>query len=570
MSRVTVRTSTPCWSRSSSAFASRGPCRARHQDEVHAARGDRRGPRAPDAFGSAGDECPRTVASGEVRRPEHAVRSFDHANPLRRLDVSDSTGADHDRTRYSRVGLCVRLWSATRVMSLDEPIAGPPAVCEDGQRSDNCLGNVNLRGKALLMKLDDMILVSIDDHVIEPADMFERHVPAKYADRAPRIVVTDDGVEQWEFDGITAGTMGLNAVVGWPKEEWGLDPVSFAEMRPGAYDVHQRVRDMNRNGILASMCFPTFAGFNGGNLQRADRELASAIVAAYNDWHIDEWAAAYPDRFIPLAIAPVWDPRALVAEMQRVAAKGCKAVTMPELPYIQGLPSYHDLDYWHPFFETVSDLGIVMCLHIGQGLGAITSAPDAPIDNLIVLANQVSVLAAQDLLWGPALRSYPDLKLAWSEAGIGWIPFFLERCDRHYTNQRWLGHDFGGKLPSDVFRDHSLACFVTDRSGLKLRNEIGIDNIAWESDYPHSDGLWPDAPELVFAELQDAGCTDEEINQITWQNTCRFFDFDPFTRLSPEGSTVGALRALSPDVDTTTHTRQEWRAINATASVTSS
>ncbi len=80
-----------------------------------------------------------------------------------------------------------------------------------------------------------------------------------------------------------------------------------------------------------------------------------------------------------------------------------------------------------------------MCLHIGQGFNAITTPPEAPIDNLIILATQVSALAAQDLLWGGAMHNYPDLKIAWSEAGIGWIPFYLDRCDRHYVNQRWLG-----------------------------------------------------------------------------------------------------------------------------------
>ncbi len=105
-------------------------------------------------------------------------------------------------------------------------------------------------------------------------------------------------------------------------------------------------------------------------------------------------------------------------------------------------------------------------------------------------------MCAQDLLWGPpAMRNYPDLKFAFSEGGIGWIPFYLDRSDRHYTNQKWLRRDFGGdKMPSDVFREHSLACYVTDKTSLKLRHEIGIDIIAWECDYPHSDCFWPDAP----------------------------------------------------------------------------
>jgi hypothetical protein len=204
-----------------------------------------------------------------------------------------------------------------------------------------------------------------------------------------------------------------------------------------------------------------------------------------------------------------------------------------------------------------------MCCHIGPGFGAIRSAPDAPLDNLIILSCQVSVLAVQDLLWGPAMRSYPALKIAFSEGGIGWIPFYLDRCDRHYTNQRWLRRDFGGRLPSDLFREHSLACYVTDPTSLKLRHEIGLDIIAWECDYPHSDSFWPDAPERVLAELAAAGAGDAEIDKITWQNACRFFDWDPFATVPKGQATVGALRARATDVDTSIRSRKEWAELYA-------
>src|SRR5262249_24569636 len=155
----------------------------------------------------------------------------------------------------------------------------------------------------------------------------------------------------------------MNAVQGLPKHEWGFDPSSHAEMRPGAYDIHERVRDMNINGVLASMCFPTYAGFSARYFQQAeDSDLALTMLRAYNDWHIDEWGAASPGRFIPLAIAPVWNPEELVREVKRVAAKGARAVTMPEQPFLQGLPTYADLDYWGPFFQAMSELGLVMCL----------------------------------------------------------------------------------------------------------------------------------------------------------------------------------------------------------------
>jgi predicted TIM-barrel fold metal-dependent hydrolase len=408
------------------------------------------------------------------------------------------------------------------------------------------------------VNIDDMILVSIDDHVVEPLDMFDGRVPEKWADLAPKVIVDDKGVDRWVYRDRPTGVAGLNAVVSWPAEEWGRDPAGYAEMRPAVYDVHDRVRDMNANGILSSMCFPTFAGFSAGHLSHFKDEITVAMIQIYNDWHIEDWAGAYPGRFIPMGIVPLWDPQLAVAEIARLAGKGCHSVTMAELPHIDGLPSYHDIDYWGPVFQALSDHDTVMNLHIGQGFGALRLAPDAPIDNLMVLAPGISQLAAQDLLWGPAFRRFPKLKVALSEGGIGWIPFFLDRSDRHYVNQKWLRRDFGGKLPSEVFREHVIACYVTDKTSLKLRHEIGIDNIAWECDYPHSDSLWPDAPEFVLDELNAVGASADDINKITWQNACRFLNFDPFAHIPKEQATVGALRAQAAGWDISTTSRKEY------------
>jgi hypothetical protein len=232
---------------------------------------------------------------------------------------------------------------------------------------------------------------------------------------------------------------------------------------------------------------------------------------------------------------------------------------MPEMPYLLGLPSYQN-EYWDPFFTALCAEDMVMCLHIGQGLDAINMGPDFSFDNYMVLSTQVSVLCVQDLLWGPAMRKYSGLKVAFSEGGIGWIPFLLDRVDRHYENQRWTGQDFGGRLPSEVFREHSLACFISDPTSLKLHSEIGDDIIAFETDYPHSDSLWPDAPEFLLRQCQNAGCSDELIHKISWGNAARFCSYDPFAVIAKEKATVGALRALSPDVDTSIVTRAEWTA----------
>lgn len=413
------------------------------------------------------------------------------------------------------------------------------------------------------MNIDDMILVSIDDHVVEPLDMFDGHVPKKWADYAPKVVVDDKGIDRWMYRDRPTGVTGLNAVVSWPAEEWGYDPAGYAEMRPAVYDVHDRVRDMDANGVLTSMCFPTFAGFSAGHLAHVKDEITVAMIQAYNDWHIEDWVGAYPGRFIPIAILPLWDPQLAVAEIARVAEKGCHSVSMPELPHLDDLPSYHDIEYWGPVFQALSDHDTVMNLHIGQGFKVLKLAEDAPIDNMMVLAPSISLIAAQDLLWGPAFRSYPKLKVSLSEGGVGWIPFFLDRSDRHYTNQRWLRRDFGGKLPSEVFREHVLACYVTDPTSLKLRHEIGIENIAWECDYPHSDSLWPGAPEIVYEELAAAGADDTDINKITWENACKFFNWDAFAHIPKEQANVGTLRAKAADVDISTTSRARYAELYA-------
>src|ERR1035438_3684593 len=128
------------------------------------------------------------------------------------------------------------------------------------------------------MQMDDMILVSIDDHMVEPPDMFKNHVPEKWLDQAPKIARNESGADEWVFQGETTSTpFGMAATVGWPSEEWGFTPATLAEMRPGCFDVHERVRDMNANGVLASMNFPTMAGFNARPFNEAPDKGLSLV-----------------------------------------------------------------------------------------------------------------------------------------------------------------------------------------------------------------------------------------------------------------------------------------------------
>jgi predicted TIM-barrel fold metal-dependent hydrolase len=402
------------------------------------------------------------------------------------------------------------------------------------------------------MELDDLIIVSVDDHVVEPPDLFERHLPEKYRDIAPRIVHKDDGTDVWSFQGMEVPNIGLNAVAGRPKEEYGIDPTSFDEIRDGCFDVEKRVLDMNANGLLGSLNFPSLPGFAGRLFATLeDKEAAKVFARAYNDWHIDEWCGYAPERFIPLAIPMIWDPDALAEEVHRVAAKGCHAITFPENPEPLGFPSLHS-DHWDPFWAACSDEGTVVCMHIGSSGKLVMTAADAPIDVMIVLQPMNIVQCAADLIHSPVFKKFPDLTVALSEGGIGWIPYFLERLDHSYrVHKAWTGADFGSKLPSEVFMEHVVLCYISDHVGVKLARDIGVDRITVEVDYPHSDTIWPQAPERLKAEFDDSDLTDAEINAISHENAMRFFQYDPFSIRPRERCTVGALRgeALGWDVE---------------------
>ncbi|MBY8862116.1 amidohydrolase [Nocardia sp. CA2R105] len=398
------------------------------------------------------------------------------------------------------------------------------------------------------MDMNDLVLVSVDDHLVEPPGMFDNHIPAKYADDVPKLIQRADGTDAWVFEGQEATNVGLNAVAGRPPDEYGAEPTKLAEIREGCYDIHERIRDMNANGVAAALNFPSYPQFCGQYFARAkDKDLGLAVLRAYNDWHIDEWCGAYPGRMIPQALPPIWDPELMAAEVRRVAAKGCHAVTFSENPTKLNYPSLHDA-HWDPFWKACSDTNTVVNLHIGSSSSVVITSIDAPVDVMVTLQPMSIVQAAADLIWSPMLKKFPDLTFALSEGGIGWVPYFLERIDRVYRMHRaWTHQNFGDKLPSEVFLDRIALCFIDDGFGIQTRDRLNLDMLNWECDYPHSDSTWPVAPETLAIHLD--GVPDAEIDKITHQNALRLYSFDTFGKLPKAEVTVGALRAQATDVD---------------------
>jgi predicted TIM-barrel fold metal-dependent hydrolase len=368
-------------------------------------------------------------------------------------------------------------------------------------------------------------IISVDDHLIEPPDLFEGRLPAALQDDAPRIVEDESGSQAWIFESRLYPNVGLNAVVGRPQAEWSMDPARFDQMRPGCFDIDQRIGDMDRAGIWASLCFPSLvSGFCGAVYSRATNpELGLACLRAFNDWHHEVWAGSYPERIIPLQLPYLADVAVAAAEVRQNAARGFKAVSFPEFPAQLGLPSIFT-GRWDPFFAACEETDTVVCLHTGASSWAPLPSPDPPFELLPTLFPVNALVAAGEWLWSGVPLRFPHLAIAMSEGGIGWIPMLMDRAD--YV----LSHSAAGSestawpsslRPSEVLRRNFWYCSIDDPSSVIMRDVIGIDHIMVESDYPHADSSWPDT-QAVFTSNW-GGLPEPERRAIAGGNAARLF-----------------------------------------------
>ena len=405
------------------------------------------------------------------------------------------------------------------------------------------------------MKLEDMVIISVDDHITEPGNMFDNQLSGADYASAPKLKVKKNGTNFWEYQGKKLQSVALNAVTGRVREEYGMEPTNLDQLRKGCWDVDARIGDMDVNGIAGALNFPSYASIDGGMfLTVPDKKQALTHLRAYNDWHIDEWCGNYPGRFIPLGILPLWDMDATVQEVRRLADKGCHVITMSENPTKKGLPGIHT-DFWEPLWKVTAEVDSTLALHIGTGNVSPHCSPESPIEANITTMPMAVGFGAADWMHLAALHRYPDLRIMLTESGIGWIPYLLERAD--YSNEQhhvWTHSDqyLNGMKPSEVFKRHFSSCFIDDAYGIRNIDLIGEDSICYEVDYPHSDAPWPNAPEVLWRSVKNL--TDAQIDKVTHQNAIRILRFNEmFDNYKREELTVGALRAKAKaaGVDTT-------------------
>ena len=393
-------------------------------------------------------------------------------------------------------------------------------------------------------------IISVDDHVVEPPDLWTSRLPAKYQDRCPRVerdtarflfeggvFSYEKGVEGgeqcdwWLYDDLVYPFPKLSAAVGF--DDLDITPVTFDEIHPGGWKQPDRLAAMDINHVDASVCFPNvLPRFCGQTfLEREDKDLALLCVQAYNDWMIDEWCAgAGRGRLIPLTLIPLWDPVAAVAEVHRCAGKGSFAIAFSENPYHLGLPSVHDKDrFWDPFFRACEETDSVVCMHIGSSSKMPSTSPDAPfaVSSALTFSNAMGSMC--DFILSGIFVRFPLLKVAYSEGQVGWMPYVLERMDKIWAERG--DASFGIDLPerpSSYMLGHVWGCIFDDETGLRNRDVIGMDQICFEVDFPHADSTYPDTLEVATRICTAAGLSDDEVYRLMRGNAIDCFGLERF------------------------------------------
>ncbi|HWS47804.1 MAG TPA: amidohydrolase family protein [Acidimicrobiia bacterium] len=400
-------------------------------------------------------------------------------------------------------------------------------------------------------------IISVDDHVVEPPHLWQERLPARLRERGPRIErarwgdivlgagaaykqeMSDDGRwgDYWVYEdrmiylhkrhvAIPLDATPDGDLTRFDRSKMFMGAITYEEMRPGCYEPKARIDDLGRAGVDGSLAFPTFPRFCGQTfLEGNDLELGLECVRAYNDWMIDEWCAGSDGHLVPLCLMPLWDVDLAVAEIGRNAARGAHAVCFSEIPTHLKLPSIHT-GYWDPLFAACQDTRTTLCMHIGSSSKMPAASSDAPASTETMLGFYNSMASLGDYLFSGVLVRFPQLKLAYSEGQIGWIPYALERADNVWEyHSSWTNAKATiPERPSSYYRGRVFGCFTTDRHGIASIGEVGEDNICFETDYPHTDTTWPFVQEE--AARVTASLTDEQRYKVLRGNAIRMLELD--------------------------------------------
>ncbi len=402
-------------------------------------------------------------------------------------------------------------------------------------------------------------IISVDDHVIEPADLWTNRVPKKFGAAIPRIerrkatgIAMKPGADfSVEFDE-EAGQWGdvwfyedkplyphkRNTIIPrtavdesggrirFSMEGMDLSPITYEEMLPACWTRDARIEALDKAWIDGSLCFPTMPRFCGQTFyEGSDKELGLACVKAYNDWMVETWCGPSGGKLIPLIIIPLWDVELAVEEIRRNAARGVHALAFSEIPPHLGLPSIHS-GYWDPMFAICEEAKVTINMHIGSSSKMPATSIDAPTAVTGSLSFVNSLASLDDYLFSGVLQRFPGVRLSYSEGGIGWVPYALEKADDF-----WGQHDNWTKIkdqvpepPSTYFFTNVYVCTIRDPFGIENIDRIGERNITFECDFPHTDTTWPDT--RAYAENELKSLPEETQYRVVRGNAIEMLSLD--------------------------------------------
>jgi predicted TIM-barrel fold metal-dependent hydrolase len=354
----------------------------------------------------------------------------------------------------------------------------------------------------------DQRLVSADDHMdihVLPPKLWEERLPAALRERGPRVVDTAEG-PFWLVEGQKLSPSGRKSA--------GLINADQHGFRPG--QPATRLEDMARDGVHAQVVYSPLTT----QLRFTDSELRAACQRAYNDWAA-EFNAATRDRIVLLADIPSHDPKAARDEIERVAKLGHRGAIIHQF---HGAADPVFEDAWHPFWDAVEETRLPISIHLGPGLHSLKMQLGSwrmPAFVAVVPMQLDEVLAG--MIFSGILEDRPHVRFVMGEAGLGWIPYVIERLDHEH-------HKYGAQtkdrklssLPSEIFARQVYTTYEDEKLGVELIPRIGIKNVMWASDYPHGDSTWPESRKAIDGSpIWDLG--PEAVRRITADNCAELY-----------------------------------------------
>ncbi len=375
-------------------------------------------------------------------------------------------------------------------------------------------------------------VISTDDHLQEaPHTWTARMSKAKWGDKIPQVVETGDGADTWMIYGQKRTPPSI-AIVHGAMPDRTKPPVRWAEVPKNTYVPAERIKAMDQDGVDIHTFFANIAGIAGHAFSdpKFDEEYRLECIRAYNDYQIEEWSGPYPGRFITLAILPMWDATKAVAEAKRTAALGIHGISFA-FPQQFGYPHIAER-YWDPLWAYAQEANLSINLHIGSGGSmGITLAPAfAGQSAMLRLAEgstrtiSANVQVMSIMLFSGIMERFPRLKIVSAESGLGWVPYLLEVADHQWDRQA-LAREGMAIKPSEYFRRQCYVNFWFEVVGLEMREHIGVDNIMWESDFPHPTCTWPKSQHYI--ERSMARLSPAERQKILVENAVKVFNLDP-------------------------------------------